>query len=176
MKPRRMPLQSRRFGRLLVLEYVDNDSSRSSRWKCLCDCGNEFVVRGSHLHLGQVQSCGCFKIERTKEVNSVLARTHGHCSGGELSPTYQSWRSMIDRCRIITHQAFHRYGGRGIKVCERWQRFENFLEDMGERPKGKTIDRYPNNDGNYEPSNCRWATIQEQLWSRRESNATSKSI
>lgn len=95
------------------------------------------------------------------------ASKHGHSAGGKPSPTYSSWASMRARRENSKHTHFDRYGGRGIKVCERWVKFENFLTDMGERPSLKySIDRFPNNDGNYEPGNCRWATRQEQMWSR----------
>ena len=91
------------------------------------------------------------------------ARSHGHWVGGRPTATWESWHSMKQRCLCIKHPAYHRYGGRGISVCERWAKFENFLVDMGERPKGKTLDRYPNSDGNYEPGNCRWATPAQQI-------------
>ncbi len=82
------------------------------------------------------------------------------------TPTFSSWSHMRDRCKNPNHPKFHHYGGRGIKVCDRWQSFENFYADMGERPAGRTLDRYPNPDGNYEPSNCRWATTLEQRHNR----------
>jgi hypothetical protein len=90
---------------------------------------------------------------------------HGHRLGG-TSPTYQSWRAMIKRCEYPTTNSFEYYGGRGIKVCERWHSFEKFLADMGERPKGKSIDRFPDVNGNYEPTNCRWASPLEQTRNR----------
>lgn len=96
---------------------------------------------------------------------------HGHTRFKKpSSPTYRSWSKMINRCHNPRNEMFHLYGGRGIEVCQRWrQSFKNFLDDMGDRPKGKTIDRYPNNDGNYEPGNCRWATPQEQMDNSRRS-------
>lgn len=89
-------------------------------------------------------------------------RTHGHACGRSPTPTYVSWAAMRARCTQPSHPKFALYGGRGISVCDRWQTFENFLADMGERPEGTTLDRHPNRDGNYEPGNCRWATDSEQ--------------
>ena len=90
-----------------------------------------------------------------------FAATHGHTRGGKISPTYWSWLGMIGRCRYPKHPFFHRYGGKGVKVCERWLTFENFLADMGERPEGMTLDRL-DSAKDYEPGNCRWATRKEQ--------------
>lgn len=87
---------------------------------------------------------------------------HGHVCGYKESRTYKSWRSMRNRCRNPKAPIYKKYGARGIKVCERWDSFENFLVDMGERPEGKTLDRFPNGKGDYEPGNCRWATPSEQ--------------
>lgn len=108
-------------------------------------------------------------MEAIKTETKGARERHGHArhrtSG--LSPTYQSWQAMLRRCRDPRHPHFADYGGRGITVCERWRRFEDFLADMGERPAGKTLDRYPNRDGNYEPGNCRWATRREQQENRK---------
>ncbi len=92
---------------------------------------------------------------------------HGHAVHGHHSRTYNTWLMMRRRCDSPKATSYQNYGGRGIKVCERWQSFVNFLADMGERPEGKSIDRWPNKDGNYEPGNCRWATPHEQLMNRR---------
>lgn len=88
--------------------------------------------------------------------------THGHTRGKEFSPTYSSWTAMIARCTRPSQPGYKNYGGRGITVCQRWRAFDNFLADMGERPDGMTLDRFPDNNGNYEPGNCRWATKSAQ--------------
>lgn len=115
------------------------------------------MVAGDQLQKGQ-QSCGCVQLE--------VVTTHGHSSGGVISGTYHSWRTMVRRCTEPTNKDWARYGGRGIKVCLRWLKFENFLADMGERPPGKTLDRRDNYKG-YSRGNCRWATYLQQRHNRR---------
>lgn len=124
-------------------------------WNCHCDCGRMIRARHDQLLCGKTKSCGCLKVK------------HGHRSQSP-SPTYHSWASMKSRCLNPLATDYNLYGGRGVKVCDRWLDFNLFLEDMGERPEGKTIDRYPDANGNYEPGNCRWATAGEQNSNRRK--------
>jgi hypothetical protein len=162
-------LTGQRFERLVVLERAENNKNnkcRGARWKCSCDCGATTVVPAGSLRSGHTKSCGCFQREQVRERHTK----HGHSSGGarQDSPTYMSWIAMKSRCFNPNRKKYIEYGGRGITVCDRWKdSFANFLSDVGERPLGKTLDRYPNNDGNYEPSNTRWATSSEQMSNRR---------
>lgn len=123
-------------------------------WRCRCSCGTVSDVRGEHLRSARSKSCGCLH----KEIAAAASFKHG----GRHSSEYDIWTQMLQRCENPKNKAFANYGGRGIKVCARWQDFEAFCDDMGPKPDGLSIDRYPNNDGNYEPGNCRWATPKEQ--------------
>lgn len=149
-----------RFGRLIIVELIPGKHrpNRSPKARLKCDCGSETVVATGDLRSGHTRSCGCLRNDTRREQGKMLNRKHGHYQ----SPTYSSWGHMKQRCLNRKNKKFHLYGGRGITVCDRWQSFENFLADMGERPADKTLDRYPDRNGNYEPANCRWATAKEQ--------------
>ena len=143
-------LSGNKYGLWTVLEKVLN---KTNRWRyiCKCDCGTIRIVQPSDLKSGQSSRC-----------DRCRATTHGQSN----TNTYRIWQGMIYRCSNPNLRIYKYYGGRGITVCERWHEFENFLQDMGERPKGLSIDRI-NNDGNYEPGNCRWATTSEQASNQR---------
>ena len=141
-----------RHGILTIISSVKN--GRVLKWLCRCDCGREKLISTTHLHENGTKSCGC--VHRTQ-------------NGLSKHPTYKSWESMIARCYKESLPHFKRYGGRGIKVCDRWRdSYLNFVDDMGLRPKGKSLDRI-DCDKNYVKNNCRWATIKEQSRNGRNS-------
>lgn len=152
------------FTRLTARE---RDISRTRRvyWICECECGSSASVAAADLKSGHTKSCGCLNSESRKS----KALRHGY----NRTTTYVCWSNMLARCGNANRPDFKNYGGRGITVCERWLDFANFLADMGEKPSGLTIDRI-NNDGNYEPGNCRWATPSEQRRNQRPVRAAAE--
>ena len=154
----------RRIGRLTVIERADTHPQYGVRWLCSCVCGATCVVAGSALRSKRKRSCGCLAKDtaRERQLTAPTGFTARLTHGQTGTPTWRSWSSMRLRCNNPNATGFERYGGRGIKVCARWSKFENFLADMGKRPSLKySIDRV-DNEGNYEPSNCRWATALTQ--------------
>lgn len=159
-----------RYGKLVVIAhshsvYLSSRQGSRQYWRCLCDCGNESVVLAGRLVIGDTTSCGCMS---SKSKVGEFTKTHGHASAGRTS-TYSTWLSMRARCYSPACTAWKWYGAKGVTICDRWlESFEHFLADMGERPVGKSIDRI-DPFGNYEPSNCRWATPLEQGRNKRNS-------
>jgi len=150
------------FGRLKVIEPLkDSGNNRCILWKCLCSCGNYAVISSGSLS-GGTMSCGCLQSETTSD----RCTSHGHTINGKVSPTYFSWYSMKTRCTNPNAINYKNYGGRGISFCDEWLDFNNFLNDMGVRPDGKSIDRI-DVDGNYTPENCKWSTQSEQVRNQR---------
>jgi hypothetical protein len=149
-----------KYGRWTIVKEVENsvkpNGKKERQFICICECGNEKVIELFYLRKGESKSCGCLKKRVLGQTKHIL---------------YSTWFNMKQRCMNPNHKFYKNYGGRGIKVCDRWiKSFSNFLLDMGEKTEGMTLDR-KNNDGNYEPSNCKWATRTEQSNNRRNTKS-----
>lgn len=155
-----MDITGQKYGRLIAIKrngFSQSPSRKHILWECLCDCGETITTKLNALRNGDVNSCGCLRKEGNRTSHKMIH-----------TPEYASWSHMKDRCKNINSKDFKNYGGRGISVCERWDMsFENFFSDVGARPtSAHSIDRI-NVDGNYEPSNCRWATNFQQARNKR---------
>ena len=159
-------LTGQKFGRLTALSPTNKRSgSGSVIWRCRCVCGNTHETSSHSLILGHCRSCGCLQLELARaQFTHRMSR----------SKIYHIWASMIQRCENPKNPRFKDYGGRGIKVCKKWHSFENFYEDVGDKPENRSLDR-SDNDGNYQPENCKWSTSKEQAQnSRPKSHGSAK--
>ena len=147
-------LTGQRFGKLVVINQSNERKKGRVCWYCKCDCGGEIITQGRYLQSGGTKSCGCLLKEKVTK------------HGLGKSRAYSSWHDMLRRCYNPKNHNYEYYGEKGIKVCERWWSFENFYEDMGEKPEGFTLERI-NNNKDYFPDNCRWASWKDQMQNRR---------
>ena len=160
----RVDITGQRFEKLVVMKFAGASKHRQAMWLCKCDCGKETTTSGASLRQGLTRSCGCLHIEAAKKPNR---RTHGQAApDSRRTRTYNIWTNMKQRCSNPTASSYINYGGRGIRVCKSWMKFENFYADMGDCPPLHEIDRI-DNDGDYELANCRWVTKSQNNASGR---------
>jgi len=164
--PRKIDMIGRTFGKRTVIALAPTPSWHTKAfWRMRCICGREDDILGQALRDGKANQC---KDCRAKEF-ILRGTTHGQARQGKITTEFRIWTGMIDRCTNPRSDHWKWYGERGIQICDRWKNsFESFFADMGPRPKGLSLDRFPNNDGNYEPGNCRWATPKEQIANQRK--------
>lgn len=158
----KLNLVGQKFGNLFVVDYSHLSDHKERHYKCVCDCGTEKILRGSSLTTGNIKSCGCLRVSKGR-LAGLKSAVHGMIK----TKTYETWRGMKRRCLNKQDKNYKWYGEKGVTICKKWQTFEGFLEDMGERPEGTTLDRI-NPFGNYEPSNCRWADNATQKANTRK--------